>query len=191
MGTGAGMIVEGYAAIFERPYFLRWNQEGSDLIQEWEIIDRNAFKYCDMTKTVFLFDHTGEPLATVEAGTLLLDVDWYGLHFRADLQATQAGRQLYSDIHDGLIDKASFAFCRNKHADQVNEGVGRDLRKTVTTRVKEILFLRDVAAVDHPANNEACVYADSGLFGARVQTELERMQEQARQRARIRILASM
>lgn len=187
MGIGAGMIVEGYAAIFERPYFLKWNQG----IQEWEIIDRNAFKYCDMTKTVFLFGHAGGPLATVEAGTLHLDVDWYGLHFRADLQATQAGRRLYSDIHDGLIDKASFAFRRNKHADQVTDAVSKEGRKTVTTRVKEILFLRDVAAVDHPANKEACVFADSGLFGARVQRELERMQEQARQRARIRILVSL
>ena len=187
MGIGAGMIVEGYAAIFERPYFLKWNQG----IQEWEIIDRNAFKYCDMTKTVFLFGHAGGPLATVEAGTLLLDVDWYGLHFRADLQATQAGRRLYSDIHDGLIDKASFAFNRNKQADQVTASISRGSRETITTRVKEILFLEDVAAVDHPANKEACVYADSGLFGARVQRELERMQERARQREQIRILASL
>ena len=187
MGIGAGMIVEGYAAIFERPYFLKWNQG----IQEWEIIDRNAFKYCDMTKTVFLFGHAGGPLATVEAGTLLLDVDWYGLHFRADLQATQAGRRLYSDIHDGLIDKASFAFRRNKHADQVTDTGSKKLEKTITTRVNEILSLEDVSAVNRPANKEACVYADSGLFGAKVKRELERMQERARQRERIRILASL
>lgn len=191
MDRSSGMIIEGYACVFEYPYFLRRVREGQDVIQEWEVIDQGAFKYCDMAKTELLFNHAGDPCASVQAGTLAIDIDWYGLHYVADLAGTESGRRLFDDLIEYAdIKYSSMRFWPNKNAHEYTYSLDtRTAEKKKLCRVKEILLLDDVSPVDAAANDRTCVFSVRKVFGLRVLRRLKN--EMKRERLRREILAMM
>ena len=70
--------VEGYALLFNEP--------SKDLGGFQEVINPNALDGLDLSKVIMLDQHDfSKPLASVEGGTLKLDVDDKGLHFTAIL----------------------------------------------------------------------------------------------------------
>ena len=99
-----GLILEGYAALFDSP---------SEPLPFIETIARGAF-----TKTLsenpdvrFLaLNHDGMPLARTKAGTLTLTEDEIGLHFQAHLPDTNEARELHTAIDRGDITEMSFTF---------------------------------------------------------------------------------
>lgn len=99
-----GLILEGYAALFDSP---------SEPLPFIETIQRGAF-----TKTLsenpdvrFLaLNHDGMPLARTKAGTLILTEDEIGLHFEAHLPDTNEARELHTAIDRGDITEMSFTF---------------------------------------------------------------------------------
>lgn len=156
------MVVEGYAIRFDEP--ATFNILGTEFK---EIIDKRALDKADMTDVPFKYNHSDNVMimARTRNKTLVLKRDDQGLFIRATLADTSAGRDLYTLIKRGDIDKMSFAFT----VDYENDGDEYD-RKTKTRTIKRIKKIWDVAAVDTPAY-------DTTSISARSFFELEREKE--------------
>lgn len=161
-------IVEGYATTFN-PYEI-YEYDG---VTYYEKIDRNAFLNTDMSDVIMQYDHTGRVFARQSNGTLELSVNDKGLFIRADLSKTQASRDLYDDIKEGLITKMSWAFTISKDA------YDKDTRTREILGVKKIY---DVSAVSIPANNDTSINARD-FFNGVIEKELtERLEIEQRKR---------
>lgn len=139
------MIVEGYAAVFEKETDLGWCKE---------VIDRDAFNNCNMSDCVLKYNHNDNCLilARTRNKSLELLVDSKGLKIKANLIDTTQNRDIYKMIKAGLLDKMSFAFSVKKQEwDYEN-----DIR-----RITEISQLFDVSVVDVPAYEDTEIYARS------------------------------
>ena len=162
------MILEGYAAVFEQPTVLYKDERGNEYK---EVIDREAFSNTDMSKCCLKYNHEScvPVLARTRGGSLQLNVDDYGLHFRAELFDTSVSRDVYALVKAGGIDECSFAFT-------INSPDGDDYdSKTRTRRIKDISNLWDCAVVDNPAYGGTSVSARS-FFEAEAEKEnLERL----------------
>jgi len=137
---GANPVVEGHAAVF--------NQKSHDMGFR-EIILPGAFADAVKTDDVkFLLNHRGLPLARTKSGTLQLDETQKGLHFRADLDATDPDVQRFlPKVKRGDLSEMSFAFgIKNRTTD---EKWSRDAGEMVRSLLKVSLF--DVSAVSFPA----------------------------------------
>ena len=137
------MIVEGYAVVFDSTTDLGWSKE---------VIDRNAFKNCDMSDVCMKYNHEDNLLimARTRNNSLKLIIDDKGLKVRAELLDTQNNKDLYKMIQAGLLDKMSFAFTVS------NEDVNYE---TNTRRITGIDKLYDVSVVDVPAYDTTEIYA--------------------------------
>jgi HK97 family phage prohead protease len=137
------MVIEGYAVTFDQP---------ATHYGFTEIIDRNAFTGSDMKDVPLRYNHndTWLLMARTRNGSLQLTVDEKGLFIRAELIDTQANRDIYKSIEEGLVDKMSFAFTTAR-AEWNYE--------TNTRRVMQIEKLFDVSVVDTPFYDTTSVYA--------------------------------
>lgn len=179
---GERMCVEGYATTFNEPYIL-WEEEGYTVR---EIVDARAFEGCDMTDVILQYDHQGRVMARTRNNTLELTPDGHGLHVRADLGGTEAGRQLYEEIRGGYIDRMSFAF--RVKSDEVTEERDRERgHTTLTRRILGFSKLYDVSAVSIPANDgteiSARTYADGAIGEAKALEERAARERQEREKA--------
>lgn len=141
--TDEKMIIEGYAAVFERETDLGWCKE---------ILDKQAFSNCDMQDCVLKYNHNDNCLilARTRNKSLQLIVDDKGLKIRAELIDTTNNRDIYKMIKAGLLDKMSFAFTVRRQEWNYD---------TDTRRILEIDKLFDVSVVDIPAYDDTEVYA--------------------------------
>ena len=142
------MIVEGYAAIFEKETTL-FSYDGIDYK---EIIDRNAFQGADLSDVVFKYNHSNDflILARTTNNTLQLTVDDIGLKITANLADIQAGKDLYGLIKRQDINKMSFAFTVREESYDT---------KTHTRRILKFDKVFDVSAVDIPAYSDTTITA--------------------------------
>lgn len=154
------MILEGYAAVFDQPTVL-WKDENG--VEFKEVIDRKAFEGTEMKKCCLKYNHeSGVPvLARVRGGSMDLNVDDYGLHFRAKLFNTQTSRDIYEIVKAGGIDECSFAFTIK--ADEYD-------RTSHTRTIRSVDTLYDCAVVDNPAYGGTSVAARS-FFEAEAEKE--------------------
>ncbi|MBE3562382.1 MAG: HK97 family phage prohead protease [Hydrogenibacillus schlegelii] len=136
-----GLVVEGYAAVYDRPTVIGDFEE---------VIAPGAFGGADFRDAVFLVDHGGLPLATARAWTLDLNPDATGLRVVARLAPVTAARDLVTLIKRGDITGMSFAF-----SDVTDEWVGR--RRVI----RKIGKVWDVSAVTWPAYRETVIVARS------------------------------
>lgn len=126
------MVVEGYASVFDSVYNIGFD----------EIVDRGAFDKVLDDDVRFFFDHGGTPLARTTNNTLQLKVDETGLHYRAELSDTTAGRDLFAAIQRGDVSQSSFAFV-----------VDRETRdKNGVRHIESVRQLLDCSAVSYPAS---------------------------------------
>jgi hypothetical protein len=95
------MVLEGYAAVF--------NTE-TQIGNIRERIEPGAFGEAIKQDVRFLLNHDGVPFARSSNGSLQLQEDEQGLHYRAELLDTQAGRDLYAMVARGDLNESSFAF---------------------------------------------------------------------------------
>lgn len=177
------MIVEGYAAVFDSPTVL-WESEWSGY-KYMESITKGAFDDADMSRTVLRYNHesTAMVLARTSNGTLKLTSDDHGLKVRAELADTTAGRDLYTLIQGGYIDKMSFAFTVAASESAVDKA-----KKTDLTKVTRIGTVFDVAAVDFPAYDDTEIEARAGGAKSCIEKDRKRIEEKKR---RLMMLASL
>ena len=134
------LVVEGYAAVFDSV---------TDLGPFQERIAQGAFSDVLDDDVRFLVNHDGVPLARTTNGTMVLKQDEVGLHYRAALSDTQAGRDLYEMIKRGDISQSSFAFI-----------IGEESTDADGVRViQKVSRLIDTSAVTFPAYQAATVSA--------------------------------
>lgn len=169
------MIIEGRAVVFDEPTVL-FTFDGVDYS---EIIARGAFDEADISKCYLKYNHSDNimAMARVKNGTLSLDMREDGVWIKAELADTTAGRDLFTLIRRGDIDRMSFAFTiREESYDE----------KLHTWTVQKVDKLYDVAAVEQPAYENTQLYARRlGEVESR-RAEVEAL-ELARMRARVRL----
>ena len=164
--------VEGFATTFE-PYEL-FEVDG---VTYYEQIDRNAFINADMSDVIMQYDHTGRVMARQSNGSLIIEPNDDGLFICADLSKSNASRELFEDISQGLVTKMSWAFTI------AEEEFDRDTRTRLIKRVKKVY---DVSAVSIPANDDTLISARS-FFDGVIEEEKQELLERRRQLLRIKL----
>lgn len=144
-------IVEGYATTFDAPYdFGRGGMK--------EQILRSALDGADMSDVIFQMNHEGSPLARQRNGSLTVDNDEHGMHVKAYLGGSEAGRNLYEAIQNGLIDRMSWGFTIDDDGWDYDES-------THTSTISKVDKVFDVSAVSIPANEDTSIQARSYFDG--------------------------
>lgn len=153
------MIVEGYALTFNKPTVM-WEYEGR---KYYEVIAPGALDECDMKDVPLKYNHSDNVMimARTRNKTLTLTRDSKGLYIKASIAPTQAGKDLYTLIKRGDIDKMSFAFTVEE------ESYNSESRTRTILKIKK---LWDVAAVDTPAYDTTSISARS-FFEAEAEKE--------------------
>lgn len=175
---GDEMILEGYAAVFDKPTVLYHDAYGAEYK---EVISRTAFEKTDFSKCCLKYNHQDSipVMSRVRGGSMEVKPDEYGLHFRSKLFKTQTSRDIYEIVREGGIDECSFAFT-------IAEGGDTYDKETRTRTVTDIAILWDCAVVDHPAYDEGTSVSARSFFEAeaekeRLESEEREMQEKARE----------
>ncbi len=168
--------VEGYAARYE-PYVL-WEDDAGPVYERFE---PGCFDNCDMSDIIFQYDHGGKVMARTGNGSLIVEVNEQGLFVAADLGRTEAARDLFTDIKEGMVTKMSWRFRTG------NYYYDKDTRTIVHLTVKKIY---DVSAVSIPANDNTEINARSWADGvidqaARSEAELEERRRKLRLKIKI------
>lgn len=142
------MRVTGHAVVYDSPTVL-YEYDG---IEYKEVISRDAFKDCDISKCCLKYNHSDHIpiLARVKGGSLKIESDNIGLKFEANLFDTSVARDVYALVKNGGLDKCSFAFTV---AEQEYD------KLTHTRTIKKIDKLFDVSIVDIPAYDDTDVSA--------------------------------
>ena len=146
--TPDDMQIRGYALLFEEPTVL-YEEDG---IQYKEIIDQHALDGVDLSDVCLRYNHNDGHtiLARTRGGSLSLSVDENGLYFEANLVNTQAAKDIYTLIKDGLISGCSFGFVVAKDSYDV---------QTHTRRILKFDKIFEISVVDLPAYDGATVSA--------------------------------
>lgn len=173
-GGDGEYIVEGYATTFDAPYDFGRNAK--------ECICSSALDGSDMSDVIFLMNHEGQVLARQRNNTLSVMRDTHGLLVRADLGGSQAGRDLYEAISNGLIDRMSWAFSVPDDGWEWNS----EERTSYITKIDKVY---DVSAVSRPANEDTVLNARSYFDGVieAEQQELLQREKEADRRKRIAV----
>ena len=166
--------VEGYAARFE-PYVL-WEDDNGPVYERFE---RGCFDNCDLSDVIYQLNHQGTVMARQSNGSLIVEPNENGLFVAADLSRTEAARNHYEEIREGMITKMSWGFILG------NYYYDRENRTIVHLTVKKVF---DVSGVSIPANQNTEINARSWADGvidlaARSEAELE----DRRRRLRLKI----
>lgn len=142
--------VEGYALLF--------NQPSKDLGGFVEVIDPKALDDVDLSKVIMLDQHDySKPLASVEAGTLKLDVDDKGLHFVATIDPSVSyANDTLNNVKNGNINSMSFRF----DIDDGSDSWSKDDNGQVVRTVNQIKDLLEVSTVTVPAYDDTNVNVD-------------------------------
>ena len=167
--------VEGFATTFNKPYLLyEW-----DGVKYYEEIDRHALDEADLSDVIMQYDHQGKVLARLSNKTLGLEPTDEGLFIYADLSKSQAAKELYEEIRNGLITKMSWAFT------VAEDKYNRETRTRTITKIKKVY---DVSAVSIPANNDTEISARSWIDGV---IEAERREALERRKRILKLLIDM
>ena len=147
-------VLEGYAVVFDSPTVL-YEYDG---IEYKEVIARDAFDKADLKDVCLKYNHgdCAGILARTRNGSLEINIDDYGLKFRATLLNTPNANEIYECVKNGLLDKCSFAFrCEE---DAYNQ-------ETHTRTILKIKRVYDLSVVDIPAYDDTNVEARNYFDG--------------------------
>lgn len=164
--------VEGYAARYE-PYVLFHDFDGQPIYERFE---RGCFDDCDMSDIIMQYDHAGKVMARTGNGSLIVEVTDQGLFVAADLGRTEAARDLYTDIQEGMVTKMSWRF-------RVGDCYYDEETRTIVHR--KVAKIYDVSAVSIPANDNTEINARAMVDGeiakaVRRETELDERRRKLR-----------
>lgn len=159
--------IEGFATTFDKPYLL-YEYDGN---KYFEVIDRHALDEADMLDVILQYDHQGKVLARKSNKTLGVEATDKGLFVYADLSKSQAAKEMYEEINNGLVTKMSWAFT------VAEDSYDRDTRTRKILKVKKVY---DVSAVSIPANGDTEISARSWLDGV-IEAEKQELLERQKQ----------
>lgn len=165
--------VEGYATTFNKPYLL-YEFDG---VKYYEVIDRHALDQADMSDVIMQYDHEGKVLARQSNNTLELKTDDKGLFILADLSKSQAGKEMYEEIDNGLVNRMSWAFTVDE--DSYNS-------ETRTRTILKIKKVYDVSAVSIPANQDTEISARSYFDGV-IEVEKQELLERRKKALKLKL----
>ena len=95
--TETSKVLSGYAIV--------WNTPSKDLGGFTEVVAPNALDDVDLSDVLMLNNHDfTQVLASVKAGTLELEPDDKGLHFKATLPNTSFANDVYEEVKSGNVD---------------------------------------------------------------------------------------
>ena len=142
------MILEGKAVTFDEETVLFKIGD----TEYKEIIKKGSFDETDMSEAFMKYNLSDAfmAMARTKNETLQIDVRDDGVYIKAELADTTAGRDLYTLVQRGDIDKMSFAFTIEEESYN---------KETHTWTVHRIDKLYDVAAVTIPAYENTELYA--------------------------------
>lgn len=169
-----GYIVEGYATTFDVPYDFGINGMKERVLS-------TALIGADMSDVIFQLNHEGQTLARQRTHTLELNADDHGLHVKADLGGSQAGRDLYEAIKNGLIDRMSWGFAIAPGGYEWDEA-------TQTSTITKVSKVFDVSAVSIPADQDTEIHARSYIDGV-IESERQELAQRKQARARLALKA--
>ena len=159
------MVVEGTAAVFEKPTVL-YEING---VEYKEVVDRHALDNADFSDCCLKYNHENAVpvLARTRNGSLKTNIDNVGLKYRAKLFNTTVARDVYTLVKEGGLTQCSFAFTvKRSEYDRI----------THTRRILEIDKVFDISIVDIPAYEDTNVEARS-FFELENKKEVERLLE--------------
>ena len=146
-------VLSGYAIV--------WNTPSKDLGGFTEIVAPNALDDVDLSDVLMLNNHDfTQVLASVKAGTLELEPDDKGLHFKATLPNTSFANDVYEEVKSGNVDACSFGF-------EVNDGGDtwtKDDNGNVTRTINQVKNLFDVSVVAVPSYDDTNVQVDTRSY---------------------------
>lgn len=164
-----GMVVRGYASVFDHPYPL-W--EDSEFVFQ-EQVDPHAFDEADLSDVILQYNHEGRVFARTKNMTLIVGPDEKGLAIEADLGGTEIGHQLYEEIRGGYTTQMSYGYTVS--GDKWEEKTlddGRTLELRTITRINKVY---DVSAVSIPANDATSISVRNLSDGVIEQIKAERL----------------
>lgn len=136
-------VVEGYA--------LKFNKESRNLGGFVETISPEALNDVDLTDVRCFLDHdSSKLLGRTSSGTLTLNVDEVGLHFRCALPNTSTGRDAMELVQRGDLNQCSFGFTVDK--DKWTQG-----KEIMTRSIHKIGSLFEISLVSIPAYDDTDV----------------------------------
>lgn len=165
--------VEGYATTFDKPYLL-WEYDG---IKYFEVIDRHALDDADMSDVIMQYDHSGKVLARKSNNTLGLELNDNGLFIFADLSKSNASKEMYEEIDNGLVTRMSWAFT------VAEDSYNKDTRTRTILKVKKVY---DVSAVSIPANQDTEISARSYFDGV-IEVEKQELLERRKKALKLKL----
>lgn len=161
-------IVEGYASLF--------NSRSVDLGGFTEVISEGAFDgVIERSTCLALMNHSQERGVLARSvkgkGSLKLNVDEKGLHFRFEAPKTTLGDELLEMISRSDMDSCSFAFTVEKdHWEKEEDG-------TYLRHIDQIGKLYDISAVYSAAYPETSIAVAQRSLEAFKQEEIEKAEE--------------
>lgn len=148
LGLSDDLLVEGKAICFGETILL-FTFGDTDY---FERIEPQALNGADLSAVYFYYNHNDFAYASTKNNTLELDIREDGVYFKAHLPDTSSGRDLYTLIKRGDIDKCSFGFTVDD--EEFDE-------KTNTFIIKKIKKLYEISVVDFPAYENTSISARS------------------------------
>ncbi|WP_367341782.1 phage major capsid protein [Limosilactobacillus sp.] len=159
--------VEGYALMF--------NQPSKDLGGFVEVIDPHALDNVDLSKVVMLDQHDySKPLASVEAGTLKLDVDDKGLHFVAQLDPSVSyANDTFNNVKNGNINSMSFRFDVDDGSDSWSQDDSGQTTRTIN-QIKSLFEISDVTVPAYDSSNVSVGETSTRSYNQFIESEEKR-----------------
>ena len=174
-------VVEGYATTWGE--YLLWD-DGE--YRMYEQFDPHAYDECDMSDVILQLNHEGRVYARGGNKTLTVGPDSIGLHTRAYLGGTEAGRQLREEVKGGYLTKMSQGFRVAEQRREIVENTAEnriDIHRTITKVAK----LYDVSIVSLPANEATSISARSVGEGGIAEVKEERLAIEAQRKTKEQI----
>lgn len=131
-----------------------------------------------MSDVIMQYDHQGKVLARKSNSTLIVETDNNGLFICADLSKSQAAKDMYEEISNGLVTRMSWAFT------VADEEYNRETRTRTIKKVKKVY---DVSSVSIPANDGTEISARS-YFNGVIEKEKQELLNRKKQLLKIRLL---
>lgn len=161
--------IEGYATTFE-PYEL-YRDDDDNIIYEW--FTKACFDSTEMSDVILQFDHSGRVYARMSNGTLIVEPTEKGLFIAADLSKSQASRDLYDEIKNGLVTRMSWGFRPGEYEYD---------KATRTLKHISVKKIYDVSAVSIPANENTSIHARSLVNG-----EIDKLLKERQEREKLEL----
>lgn len=131
-----------------------------------------------MSDVIMQYDHQGKVLARKSNNTLIVEADNKGLFICADLSKSQAAKEMYEEISNGLVTRMSWAFT------VADEEYNRETRTRTIKKVKKVY---DVSSVSIPANDGTEISARS-YFNGVIEKEKQELLNRKKQLLKLKLL---